>query len=68
MIDELSVRQWQEQFRAGAFDAKDIHIQCTAGWCDWFCQDEALAGRLKKIARVVMGITDPFILDNYYVW
>ena len=68
MTDELSVRQWQEQFRAGAFNAGDIYTQCRAGWYDWFCQDEALAGRLKKIARVVMGITDPFILDNYYVW
>ena len=68
MSDEISVRQWQEQFRAGVFSAKDTTIQCAAGWYDWFCQDEALAGRLKKIGRVVMGITDPFILDNYYVW
>ena len=68
MPDELSVRQWQEQFRAGAFERSDYATQCRAGWYDWFCQDHALAGRLKKIGRVVMGITDPFILDNYYVW
>ena len=68
MPDELSIRQWQEQFRAGAFNAQDRYTQCQAGWYDWFCQDHALAGRLKKIGRVVMGITDPFILDNYYVW
>ena len=68
MPDELSVRQWQERFRAGAFAHSDITTQCEAGWYDWFCQDHALAGRLKKIGRVVMGITDPFILDNYYVW
>ena len=68
MRDEISVRQWQERFKAGAFSARDTATQCAAGWYDWFCQDEALAGRLKKIARVVMGITDPFILDNYYVW
>ncbi len=68
MPDELSVRQWQEQFRAGAFERSDHTTQCAAGWYDWFCQDSALARRLKKIGRVVMGITDPFILDNYYVW
>lgn len=68
MPDEISVREWQEKFRSGAFSAPDRYTQCTAGWYDWFCRDEALAGRLKKIGRVVMGITDPFILDNYYVW
>ena len=68
MPDELSVRQWQDQFRAGAFERSDYATQCRAGWYDWFCQDHALAGRLKKIGRVVMGITNPFILDNYYVW
>ena len=68
MSNEISVRQWQEKFRAGAFNLQDRYTQCEAGWYDWFCQDHALAGRLKKIGRVVMGITDPFILDNYYVW
>lgn len=67
MSDEISVRQWQEQFRAGAFSAKDTATQCAAGWFDWFCQDEALAGRLEKIGGVVIGITDPFVLDNYYI-
>ena len=58
--EEISVRQWQEQFKAGTFDSPDIHTQCGAGWYDWFCQDKALAGRLKKIAKVVMGITNPW--------
>lgn len=68
MDEHISVRQWQERFKAGAFDSPDLDTQCGAGWYDWFCQDKALAGRLKKIARVVMGITSPFILDNYYIW
>lgn len=68
MSNEITVREWQKQFSAGAFDAKDFATQCRAGWYDWFCQDRALAGRLKKIGRVVMGITEPYILDNYYVW
>lgn len=39
-----------------------------AGWWNWNCRSDALAGRLKLIAPVVMKIKDPFILDNYFVW
>ena len=67
-MSEMSVRTWQERFRAGDFSSRDRAVQCEAGWYDWFCRDDALAGRLKKISSVVLGITDPFILDNYYVW
>ena len=65
---EMSVRQWQERFRAGDFSNRDRAVQCEAGWYDWFCRDEALAGHLKRISKVVLGINAPFILDNYYVW
>lgn len=68
MEEKMSVRQWQERFRAGMFDSRSTAVQCMAGWYDWFCRDEALAGRLKKFSRVIMGITDPFILDNFYMW
>ena len=62
---EMSVRQWQERFRSGDFNSRDLSVQCEAGWYDWFCRDEALAGRLKKLSSVVLGIKAPFILDNY---
>ena len=65
---EMTVRRWQERFRAGDFNSRDLSVQCEAGWYDWFCRDEALAGRLNKLSSVVMGIQAPFILDNYYVW
>ena len=64
----ISVREWQQRYKAGAYDDKARDVQIAAGWYDWFCPDDSLSGRLKKIAPVVMGITEPFILDNYYVW
>lgn len=68
MEEKMSVRQWQERFRAGMFDSRSTAVQCMAGWYDWFCRDDALSGRLKKLSKAVMGITEPFILDNFYMW
>ena len=68
MSERLSVRQWQDLFRSGAFQDRSRATQIRAGWYDWFCGDAALAGRLKQIGKVVMRITEPAILDNYYVW
>ena len=68
MREMLSVRQWQELFHSGEFRDRSRETQIRAGWYDWFCADSALAGRLKEIGRVVMRITEPAILDNYYVW
>ncbi len=64
----VSVREWQGKFQAGAFDGKDLDTQRQAGWRDWHCHVDALAGRLKRIAPVVTGIREPFILDSYAVW
>ena len=64
----MSVREWQQSYQRGAFQSSDLFVQIRAGWYDWFCSDAALLGRLKKMAPLVMGIRDPFILANYYVW
>lgn len=66
--DQMTVRQWQETYRAGAYKSRDADIQQAAGWWDWECRNDALAGRLKKIAPVVMRIKEPLILDGYSVW
>ncbi len=39
-MNEMSVRTWQERFRAGDFSSRDRAVQCEAGWYDWFCRDE----------------------------
>ena len=46
MSEMLSVRQWQDLFRSGAFQDRSRETQIRAGWYDWFCADSALAGRV----------------------
>ena len=66
--EEVSVRQWQNNYRAGAYSSKDIDVQRSAGWWNWHCRDDVLAGRLKRIAPLVLGIKVPFVLDHFTVW
>ena len=66
MAKEISVRQWQAKFRAGAFNSNDLDTQFQAGWEDF--GDPLNNKTVQNLAKVVMGITDPFILDNYSVW
>lgn len=63
--EEISVRQWQEMFQAGAFHKDDLTAQELAGWGDF--GDPLNSKIVQNLARVVMGVTDPFILDNYCV-
>ena len=60
MDEHISVRQWQERFKAGTFDGDE-----QAGWEDF--SDPQNDRGLQTLARLVMGITDPFILDRYYL-
>ena len=64
---KLSVREWQKLYNNGDFAEKDRVTQIRAGWRDWVCPDSALAGRLKKLASVIMRISNPMILDRCYL-
>ena len=65
MASDISVRQWQELYRTGAFAQDDSDARELAGWDDF---DDPLADRkVQDLAKLVMGMTHPFILDRYYV-
>ena len=68
MKEPITIREWIANYNKGFYDSPSFRTQCEAGWYDWFCKDTSLANRLKKMAKTICKIINPFILDNYYVW
>jgi len=67
---EITLREWQEKFKEGAFDAPDFRTQCNAGWYDWFCADSSLANKTKRLGKIVSKIHEDgrLDIDKCYVW
>jgi hypothetical protein len=70
MSKEQSLRMWIESFNKGEFDSKDFQTQIKAGWYDWFCKDESLANKTKRMGNIVKQFKDggKLNLDKMHVW
>lgn len=67
---EISIRQWIENYNSGKYDSQDVKVQCEAGWYDWFCRNESLCGKTKRLAPKVKQLAKSSKVDvnNWYVW
>jgi uncharacterized protein (DUF1786 family) len=51
MQKEMKLKDFIERFKQGDFESKDVHTQIEAGWYDWFCKDESLANKTKRMGN-----------------
>lgn len=67
---EISIKQWIENYNSGKYDSQDVKVQGEAGWYDWFCKDESLCGKTKRLAPKVKQLakSSKVDVDNWYVW
>lgn len=67
--NEISVRQWLEKYHACLQGPKDFMAQFEDDWYDSFFSDSnEMRRRVSRFAGLAAAITDPYILDNYYIW
>lgn len=62
-----TVRDWIQKFNNGEFEDDLLETQIEAGWYDWFCGQEELLPKLKKMAEIIIEIKNQYILDNYEI-
>lgn len=66
---KISIRQWLEKYNACAQGPKDFADQFQNDWYDsFFSNDNEMRRHLSRFAKLAKAITNPYILDNYYIW
>ena len=67
-MKEINLKQWINNWKDGMYDKRDVDTMCEAGWYDWFCNDNSLYSRLKKLAPKVIWFSDLGIIDPEKVY
>jgi hypothetical protein len=63
MKEQITLKQWIENFDNGVYDSNDINVQIDAGWYDWFCKDSSLKNKTKSLASKVKIISKSSKID-----
>ncbi len=62
MSEKITIQEWVQRWVSGQYNSKSREVMCDAGWYDWFCKDQSLYGRLKKMAPMVMAVSQSKLL------
>jgi len=70
MENRTTIYEWIQKFQKGGFDGEDKEAQTRAGWYDWFCKKESLAGKTKVLGKKLIQIvfSEKFNINKTYVF
>lgn len=70
MIKRRTIREWQLMFNDGQFEDGSFNTQVDAGWYDWWCKDDTLVKKTKRMGNIIKKIKQggKIDLDKHYVW
>jgi hypothetical protein len=70
MNHNISIKQWIGNFLTGEYADKDVDVQITAGWYDWFCKDTSLAAKTTNLGKKLISLfpSKKIDADNMYVF
>jgi hypothetical protein len=65
----MTLREFMDKYEDGCFADKSCKTMCEAGWCDWFCRDSALKGKLDRLYPKVKAAAQSkkINIDTMYV-
>ena len=62
-----TVKDWIRRYNNQEFNDNSFETQVEAGWYEWFCEQEELLPKLNKMAEIITGIKNEYILNHYEV-
>jgi hypothetical protein len=64
MSEHMNIKTFIERFDKGDFVSQSVSKQCEAGWYDWFCKKEKLAGKTAKLTAKLKTILKSAKIDT----
>lgn len=59
---KLTIQEWIKAWDEGKFNKPDVDTMIEAGWHDWFCKDQSLFTRLKKMVPMIRMVAESRLL------
>ena len=62
-MKNINLNEWVRKFDNKEFVPNFVEVQCDAGWYDWFCKDESLGPKTKKLAVKLKQVMESDKID-----